>query len=148
MVRVGCDKCSNTRVGKIGLLCRIIGFPINEKDNYPNITCKFYKEIMPVIKKNERRPWEPKPQGPQTGRANPNSKFYQSTKWRKLRKSYIAANPLCVFCLERGEHVAANIVDHITPINQGGAPLSESNLQSLCHKCHNKKSGREAHGRR
>ena len=40
------------------------------------------------------------------------------------------------------------MVDHIVPINKGGAKLDIGNLQSLCNLCHNRKSGREAHGMR
>lgn len=36
-------------------------------------------------------------------------------------------------------------MDHITPINEGGDRYDFNNLQGLCDKCHNKKSGREAH---
>ena len=35
------------------------------------------------------------------------------------------------------------MVDHITPINNGGQKLDYSNLQALCNKCHNKKSASE-----
>ena len=38
----------------------------------------------------------------------------------------------------------SEVVDHITPINQGGATLDWNNLQAMNSKCHNKKSGREA----
>lgn len=34
----------------------------------------------------------------------------------------------------------ADVVDHIVPIKKGGAELDESNLQPLCHSCHNKKT--------
>ena len=40
---------------------------------------------------------------------------------------------------------AARVVDHIKPINEGGARYDFTNLQGLCDSCHNKKSGREAH---
>ena len=57
----------------------------------------------------------------------------------------LQANPVCEECLRRGLVTEATVVDHIVPINEGGAPLDMSNLQSLCAKCHNIKSGREAH---
>ncbi|MBO5821073.1 MAG: HNH endonuclease [Alistipes sp.] len=44
-----------------------------------------------------------------------------------------------------GKITPATIVDHITPINSGGARFDFTNLQGLCDTCHNKKSGREAH---
>ena len=94
---------------------------------------------MPTIKKTVRRPWQ-KVKEPFGGRRHPNRKFYESSAWRALRAKFIAANPLCVECKKRGVITPAQVVDHIVPINLGGAPLSEENLQPLCHKCHNAKS--------
>ena len=34
-------------------------------------------------------------------------------------------------------------VDHVTPIQQGGDPWTESNLQTLCRACHITKTRRE-----
>lgn len=56
---------------------------------------------------------------------------------------FIKENPLCVEC-----ESVAEVVDHIVSIRDGGDKLSWSNLQSMCHKCHNRKSGREAHKHR
>ena len=44
-----------------------------------------------------------------------------------------------------GRITPVEVTDHVNPINQGGALLDWDNLQSLCHPCHNAKSGREAH---
>lgn len=35
------------------------------------------------------------------------------------------------------------MVDHITPINNGGEPLDSDNLQSLCNTCHARKRSQE-----
>lgn len=53
--------------------------------------------------------------------------------------------PLCAECNRQGRITPARVVDHITPINEGGERYDFSNLQGLCDKCHNRKSGREAH---
>ena len=37
----------------------------------------------------------------------------------------------------------AQMVDHIVPINKGGAPLDLNNLQSLCNACHAAKSAKD-----
>ncbi|WP_295941636.1 HNH endonuclease signature motif containing protein [uncultured Alistipes sp.] len=55
--------------------------------------------------------------------------------------------PLCEECQRRGITTLAQVVDHIVPINRGGAKLDMANLQSLCHPCHNRKSGLESHTR-
>lgn len=46
-------------------------------------------------------------------------------------------------CVECGD--PSQVVDHIVPINQGGDPWSVDNMQAMCHACHNRKSGKEAH---
>ena len=91
--------------------------------------------------KSLKRPWvvERKP----FERENSNSKFYNSRTWRNFRKVFLENNPLCVACKENGFIVVANVVDHILPINKGGDSLSESNLQSLCSRCHNRKSAKD-----
>ena len=76
------------------------------------------------------------------GMSNP---FYNSRAWRKLSRDFRQCNPLCTVCFKKGIVKRAAVVDHIIPIRMGGEPLDWDNLQSLCHKCHNKKSGREAH---
>jgi 5-methylcytosine-specific restriction protein A len=74
-------------------------------------------------------------------------KFYQSMAWRNCRNAYIRQHPVCVVC-----HRAGQVVDHIKPVNpvdawnteggRYGEPLHYANLQTMCHKCHNSKSGR------
>ena len=97
---------------------------------------------MPTIKRICRRPWQPK-HDPQAGRRHANTEFYQSTAWRKLRAIKLHWQPLCEECLEHDWHTPAQMVDHIVPINRGGAALDLQNLQSLCNSCHNRKSARE-----
>lgn len=68
-------------------------------------------------------------------------RFYGTSQWRRLRDYYITRHPLCAECLRQGLTTPAVIVDHIIPIADGGAELDESNLQSLCAACHNRKHG-------
>lgn len=97
---------------------------------------------MPVIKKSIRRPWQVVRKA-QEGRQHANTKFYQSNEWRKLRALKLNEQPLCEECLRNEKLVKAQMVDHITPINKGGAPLDIDNLQCLCNRCHAIKSGKE-----
>lgn len=99
---------------------------------------------MPTVKKTYHRPWIPVREV-QSGRRTDNSKFYQSSVWRKFRKLKLQTNPFCEECYKKGIITEAKVVDHIIPISKGGNPLSEDNVQSLCSSCHNKKSGRESH---
>lgn len=50
---------------------------------------------------------------------------------------------LCQECLRNGRATAANHVDHIKPKCKGGSD-DDSNLQSLCVRCHKIKTAREA----
>ena len=55
--------------------------------------------------------------------------------WRKISKVYRMRRPLCELC----KASMSKVVDHILPIKDGGGN-EESNLQALCHKCHNSKT--------
>ena len=64
--------------------------------------------------------------------------------WRRLRRAFLAANPLCARHLERALTVAANEVDHKIPIAvRPDLRLEWDNLQSLCKPCHSAKTYRE-----
>lgn len=64
--------------------------------------------------------------------------IYNNRNWRSIRANQLALEPLCNKCLG-----PANVVDHIIPVNSGGAFDEPSNLQSLCAPCHNRKTGNE-----
>lgn len=55
----------------------------------------------------------------------------------------MAAEPLCRMCGK-----LADLVDHITPILDGGAVLDDNNLQSLCKACHTTKTQADLERRR
>jgi len=71
-----------------------------------------------------------------TSRNTESAKFYNSTRWRKVRQEVMMRdNGLCVKCGD-----TANVVDHIIEIKDGGCKLCYENLESLCHLCHNRKT--------
>ena len=100
---------------------------------------------MPNRPKKVKRPWVPERKPFE--RHVSHQSFYNSTRWRRIAKQYKESNPLCVKCLENDIAEPAAVVAHITRIKAGGDPYDESNLQSLCHKCHNIKSAKERHGK-
>ena len=63
-------------------------------------------------------------------------------KWRKARALFLKQNPLCAFCLAEGKVVPATVVDHIIP-HRGDQRLfwDQTNWESLCKECHDKKTG-------
>jgi 5-methylcytosine-specific restriction protein A len=75
-----------------------------------------------------------------------NSKIYNN-RWRKASKAYLKDNPLCVHCKKEDRLTPATEVDHIIP--HGGDMKrfwDKSNWQSLCKKCHSKKTTLEDGG--
>lgn len=74
--------------------------------------------------------------------------WYSSADWRRLRRSFISRNPLCQHCLDRGLIRKADVVDHIIERKDDDSlRLNSSNLQSLCHRCHNNKTQDEKRAR-
>ena len=61
--------------------------------------------------------------------------------WRRARKQYLEAHPLCVECMKEGRYVKATVVDHIVP-HRGDQKLfwDQSNWQALCKSCHDRKT--------
>lgn len=97
---------------------------------------------MPKLKRTVVRPWQPR-RTSFGGFRHHNTAFYQSTAWRKLRAVKLAREPMCEECARQGRVTPAQMVDHIIPINKGGAPLDVDNLQSLCNACHARKSAKD-----
>ena len=64
-------------------------------------------------------------------------------RWQKFSAIYRDKHPLCVHCRTAGQIAQAEHVDHITPLCDGGSKYAESNLQSLCERCHASKTRRE-----
>ena len=95
---------------------------------------------MPTLPKPKKRSWI---KTNKQIRHNNNQMFYSSKAWRMTRKFYIKANPLCEHCKRKGTTTAGQMVDHIKPISMGGNMLDNSNLQTLCNKCHAIKSAYE-----
>lgn len=104
---------------------------------------------MPFIPRNSRKPWQPERKAFTKAVDNP---FYHSTVWRKFRKQFLTANPLCQHCNNHGIITQATTVDHIVSINPVNGfdtadgrfpnPLDPDNCQSLCFRCHASKSGK------
>jgi len=68
--------------------------------------------------------------------------------WQRLRDLVLSDEPLCRTCAARGLLTPATMVDHITPLNDGGARLDRSNLQPLCDSCHAQKTAFDVAARR
>ena len=80
-----------------------------------------------------------KPMHPEEVRSA-SSRGYGSA-WRKARKVFLQAHPLCVECIKEGRYVKATVVDHIIP-HRGDQKIfwDRSNWQALCKKHHDRKT--------
>lgn len=72
-------------------------------------------------------------------RASPSARGYDA-KWRRIRAQFLKSFPQCERCGDQ-----ATVVDHITPLAQGGTH-QWANLQPLCASCHNRKTATEDGG--
>ncbi len=73
---------------------------------------------------------------------DPSGRYVYSTKqWKTLSKKKLSVNPFCEECWSMNLEVVADVVDHIVEIQDNNKLCYVwSNLKSLCHKCHNKKT--------
>ena len=79
---------------------------------------------------------------------DPSDDFYASRRWRRFRALQLRESPLCIACLEEGRSVVAVHVDHIkTRRERPDLEFDSSNVQSLCHSCHSRKTRREQRDR-
>lgn len=68
---------------------------------------------------------------------------YNGRKWRNLRKMQLKMFPLCKHCEQNDIIEIASVADHIIPVKKGGPGYDLDNLQSLCKKCHDRKSAKD-----
>ena len=68
--------------------------------------------------------------------------MYKTDLWlKKLRPEQLAKEPFCRECGKHGGRVYATDVDHIKDHKGDWSLFSDpSNLQSLCHGCHSRKT--------
>lgn len=80
--------------------------------------------------------------------------FYQTQYWRDFREYKLQIEPTCKICEGNGKTVEAKTVDHIEPIPKNCTfekfvELTKiSTTQSLCRKCHEKKTALDRHGKK
>lgn len=65
--------------------------------------------------------------------------FYRTKRWVERSRGFRREHPVCMVC----NRWKSEVTDHIVPLKDGGEPWADSNLQALCHRCHNRKTARE-----
>ena len=105
--------------------CKSIGCPKLTHGRY----CEDHAELEHISKEGAR------------GRGSSTKRGY-GYAWQKLRKYVLLHQPVCKGF--DGEHCgrAAQEVDHILPLSEGGTNDLD-NLQGLCKSCHSKKTARD-----
>jgi 5-methylcytosine-specific restriction enzyme A len=79
---------------------------------------------------------------------------YTTRQWERVRRQKMMRDPLCEACLQVGEIVPAEVVDHRTPITKEGREKRSAaeafphldGLASLCANHHNAKTRAEQLG--
>ena len=92
---------------------------------------------------------KPRVQAAILSHVSPAATLIQRMRGRALqerRRRWFAEHPLCVKCQEANRVRAATELDHTIPLHLGGRD-DKTNLQGLCHDCHEAKSKREASAR-
>ena len=71
--------------------------------------------------------------------------FYADTRWRKLSEQAKRRDDyMCQECLSKGIYTIGNVADHIIEVKDDWDRRWDiNNLQTLCVKCHNKKTREE-----
>lgn len=71
--------------------------------------------------------------------------MYQTPEWTDdLRPTQLLREPFCRICAQHGRRVRATDVDHIVDHKGDWDKFTDrSNLESLCHSCHSRKTARE-----
>lgn len=75
--------------------------------------------------------------------------MYGTDVWKRLREDQLLQEPFCRECARRGVRRYATDVDHIRDHKGDWALFTDrSNLQSLCHSCHSRKTMAEREKKR
>ncbi len=76
--------------------------------------------------------------------------FYNSLSWQRKRRAILKRDGyMCKRCRRYGKNVEASVVHHIKHLDEHPElALVDSNLISLCDKCHNKEHPEKGGARR
>ena len=125
--------------------CKSIITEINPKTN--RIFSKCEKSRKEYTKTSSARRKQTRNEDMDHARNKSGSLIYDKQNWRRLSDKFKCVNPFCFMCLEEGRHEIAKVVDHIIELRDGGKAYEWSNLMSLCHYHHNRKTQDEKNKR-
>jgi 5-methylcytosine-specific restriction protein A len=117
--------------------CNKMGCTALTRDAY----CSVHQTDKQELKREQQRSYD------KTVRDPKYKQFYNSSEWQRAREqALIRDHHLCVMCKANGRYTRADVVDHIHELRDpGGWELRTvlTNLQSLCHRHHNRKTFEE-----
>lgn len=74
------------------------------------------------------------------------SPLYKTYRWQIIRAAQLQSEPLCKFCMDRGQVTAATVADHVEPHRGDEYKFWNGKLQSLCKQCHDSDKQRMERG--
>ena len=69
---------------------------------------------------------------------DPDTNNRYGSEWKKIRKVFLASNPLCGICKEAGRLTPAETVHHKIKLGADGGTHDLDNLMGLCWSCHSR----------
>ena len=76
-----------------------------------------------------------------------NAEFYNTARWRNLRRRVLNAGPRCSRCGVSGEESALEVHHAVPPKGNEELFFDEGNLVPVCRRCHGALTAREARDR-
>jgi 5-methylcytosine-specific restriction protein A len=68
---------------------------------------------------------------------------YKTKMWLRRRLQVLSRDPICADGRVCGGNRLSTEVDHVIPLEQGGAPYAMDNLRGTCSDCHQAKTADE-----
>lgn len=91
-------------------------------------------------------PWRPRSKAKPAPPANPQRKHQQNVlygrRWKARKAMHLQQSPLCLDCEAAGRVVPATDAHHVQRHNGDPVIFWSSELMSLCHSCHSKRTSK------
>ena len=89
------------------------------------------------------RPWDPKRPAMRPMQERNRTAFYHTARWTRESRAFRQANPFCKDCEKAGIVEAAEVTDHIIPMEICEDPWDRNNWQGLCKRHNNIKAAKD-----
>ena len=63
-------------------------------------------------------------------------------RYKRMRRLFLAENPLCAVCAKAGKTVSADEIDHVIPVRKAPQHFWKG-WQAICRPCHEIKTAQE-----